>query len=779
MLESSKFQNLFKKYRLKAEISTLSELGRLLTQKGLVYEDSIFSHWQKGTRVPQNRHTLLKLLEIFVERKAITTLSQANEFLESAGTGYLTEKEAKKIQFNNLEQVPFQVPNQIDNFTGRKEQIMEISKEVFGNILVIHGTAGVGKSVLAIRLGYLLKDKFPDGVLWYRLDTSDVMDILLSIAFAFGKDISYIQDKEIRASTVRSLLADKKVLLIFDNVETNTDVRSLLPNALNCSVIITSRSARLPIPTAYKNITLEAFNKNETIALFTNILGSSYVSRNNSDILCLAEMMGNFPLALHIFAKGIKRGSLTITELIKVIEQDLLPLEELLYEDRNLFIAIDVSYNLLDFTTKRVFNSLAVFDGKDFSIEPVAFINDKSNLEIKKILDNLKNVSLIEQSTKGRYRIHPIIKKYIKKKLTNPILFSKAAQYYIKSLAPVNKQTLKTYPNLKQESDNVLYIFKKCYEFHFWDKVIDLWNPLETLLYATHQLNKMRYLFQIVKSQKTGINIYQRIELVFFCILVVCWILLYLSGLKISYWNYMYSFLFGLVPLIGGVIGFFIAKSWGFLKSSIGKAILFLSGGLFFWGMGGLIWGYYNFFQNIPVPYPSLADLGFMPSYLLWTIGMVYLPHAIGGKFGFKKWHGKPFIILIPVFVLALSYYLLIFTTKTTLVFAPPPSYTKLFLDILYPVGDVVILTTALIVGTSFKFFGGKYKLSIYAFLLGFCFQYIGDFLFSYTTTTGTYYTGGIPDLFFTIGLSLLTFGLLGFYFPPNPSKKIKDLTTI
>lgn len=78
--ETTKFRILFRKYRLKAELSTLSELGRALAEKGFNYEDSIFSHWQNGTRIPQNRIVLLKLLEIFIERKAITTLNQANEF---------------------------------------------------------------------------------------------------------------------------------------------------------------------------------------------------------------------------------------------------------------------------------------------------------------------------------------------------------------------------------------------------------------------------------------------------------------------------------------------------------------------------------------------------------------------------------------------------------------------------------------------------------------------------------------------------------------------------
>ncbi len=224
---------------------------------------------------------------------------------------------------------------------------------------------------------------------------------------------------------------------------------------------------------------------------------------------------------------------------------------------------------------------------------------------------------------------------------------------------------------------------------------------------------------------------------------------------------------FTLIP--GGIIGVFIARSWGLFKSSIGKSVFFLSAGLLSWGIGNVVWSYYNFFKNIPVPYPSLSDFGFVTSYPLWTIGMINLPHALGGKFGFKKWYSKLLIVLIPVFVLALSYYLLVFITKNNIIFTPFTSYTKLFFDIAYGTLDVILLTIALILGTSFKFFGGKYKLSIYTILIGFIFLYVADFLFSYTTSVNSYYNGGIADFFFTISLAILSFGVLGFYLKKAP----------
>ncbi len=87
------FADLFKKYRLRGEFENYASFADALAQKGYPYEDSIFSHWQKGARRPTNRHLLLKMIEIFIEREAINLEREADEFLASTGLGYLTHEE--------------------------------------------------------------------------------------------------------------------------------------------------------------------------------------------------------------------------------------------------------------------------------------------------------------------------------------------------------------------------------------------------------------------------------------------------------------------------------------------------------------------------------------------------------------------------------------------------------------------------------------------------------------------------------------------------------------
>lgn len=264
----------------------------------------------------------------------------------------------------------------------------------------------------------------------------------------------------------------------------------------------------------------------------------------------------------------------------------------------------------------------------------------------------------------------------------------------------------------------------------------------------------------------------QKILSFYLVFLLTFWIILFRSGSTTSFWNYFYSFSFSLIPLIGGLFGMFSSKPWGMLKSAIGKSVFFIAAGLFTWGVGSMIWSYYNFFNQIVVPYPSLADFGFTLSLPLWILGIVSLSKATGARFGLKHIRGKIQLILIPVIVMAVSYYLLVIVARGGILTESFDNYFKLFFDLAYPFGDVIIVTLALLIfGLSFNYFGGRYKLSIFTIILGFIFMYLADFIFSYTTTIETFYNGNWGDLIFTIALFFITFGNLGFYLHPKREK--------
>ncbi len=268
-------------------------------------------------------------------------------------------------------------------------------------------------------------------------------------------------------------------------------------------------------------------------------------------------------------------------------------------------------------------------------------------------------------------------------------------------------------------------------------------------------------------------NTYQKLFLGFFLALVIFWAALFATGTKSGNLNYWYSFLFGLIPLIAGIVGMVKAKLWGGLKSTMGKAIFFISLGLLLWGFGESIWSYYNFFKGVPAPYPSVADVGFAPSIFFWILGTIYLAKASGAMFALRKntW-AKVLAVMLPLILLIPSYYIQIHLARGGTLIPEGETALKAVLDIAYPFGDFLALTFGTLVFIlSYKYFGGLYRRAILAILGGLGAMYIADSVFSYTTTKGTYYNADWGDLLLALGVFLLSFGILAFATKPSIDK--------
>lgn len=258
----------------------------------------------------------------------------------------------------------------------------------------------------------------------------------------------------------------------------------------------------------------------------------------------------------------------------------------------------------------------------------------------------------------------------------------------------------------------------------------------------------------------------QRIALGFFLMCCALWAVLFVSHTTDGFYNYLFSFLFGLTPLVGGAVAMENSRVWGGLKSAVGRSVFLIGLGVFLWGVGEAIWSYYNFFLGVAAPYPSLADLGFAPSIFFYGLGAMFLAKATGAKYFLRDhWYARAFLVIGPILVAIFSYYVLVTVARQGAIVFEGDTSLKALLDIAYPLGDFVALVVAVVVsGLSFKYLGGIYKMHIYAILLGLGVMFVGDTIFSYTTTVGTYYNANFGDLILATGTFLLTFGVLGFY---------------
>lgn len=250
----------------------------------------------------------------------------------------------------------------------------------------------------------------------------------------------------------------------------------------------------------------------------------------------------------------------------------------------------------------------------------------------------------------------------------------------------------------------------------------------------------------------------------FYVAMLLLWLTIQFLHSQSGQINLAFVFLYGFIPLLGGIFGIHQSEKWGLFKSAMGKALFFLSLGLITWSIGEMIWTlYYNLVMQVEIPYPSLADASFIISWPLWIIGIWNLSKATGAKYGLRKNTGRLLLIIVPILALLVSYYLLVDVARQGVV-ELSEEYVGIFFDLAYPILDVVILTIALMVyGLSFKYLGGRFKMPVVLILLSFVVNYFADFTFSYTTAVETYYNGAYPDILFATAMFLMSVGINSF----------------
>ena len=214
--------------------------------------------------------------------------------------------------------VPRQLPARVAHFVGRAAEMTALHAWLDGagldeaaRILVIGGTAGAGKTTLAVHWAHQAAAQFPDGQLYVNLRGFDptgppvqAAEALRWLLGAFGVTEEQIPDSvEAQGALYRSVLADKRVLVILDNARDAGQVRPLLPGSPSCLAVVTSR-ARLPGLAATEGarlVPLDVLTGPDARELLTRRLGAR-ASAEPAAVSQLAELCCRLPLALSIVA---------------------------------------------------------------------------------------------------------------------------------------------------------------------------------------------------------------------------------------------------------------------------------------------------------------------------------------------------------------------------------------------------------------------------------------------------------------------------------------------
>ena len=228
------------------------------------------------------------------------------------------------------------------------------------------------------------------------------------------------------------------------------------------------------------------------------------------------------------------------------------------------------------------------------------------------------------------------------------------------------------------------------------------------------------------------------------------------QGLAVQWFGGTY----GVMALIGSIIGCTVARKWGGFKTVLGKALTFFSFGLLAQEAGQLIYTYYIYGAKVQIPYPSWGDAAYFGSVLLYICAAFFLTKAAGAKFSLKDTKYKIIAFLVPAVLLAVSYGIFLFHHAYD--FSHP---LTVFLDFGYPIGQAIYISIAITAYLlSRKLLGGVMRSGIVLVILALFIQYVADFTFVYQSSRHTYLSGKYDDLLYLISYFAMATALIKFH---------------
>ncbi len=423
-----------------------AETARRFGQAAKVPHNSI-SRWLRGeVKRPRSWQDLLKLAAVLNLPDGQTThlLQMAGHPSLAALADQAATPEARalldewRLPAASSGEAPFQVPLQLGPFVGREDVVGNLSRALGSHskrrVCCLLGMAGLGKTSLAIFIGNELRERFPDGVLWVQMDKTDLPAALSTVASAYQIDVGQFPDVGSRSSKVRELLANKQALLILDNATDDSQIRPLLPPDGQCAVLITSRRQDLAVADEAVRLHLTPFRpeKEESAALFAQVLGPSFAAGQKETFDRMADLLGHLPLAVSIVANRLKHEpGWTAQQMLSRLQSDSRPLDLLVRGDQHVRRSFLSSYQTLTAADHTLFALLGLFAGETFAAEAVAAVVQQSLAEAEDGLRRLYGASLLQVGRDGRFQLHPLLRSFSQEQPQPNETHARYARYFM------------------------------------------------------------------------------------------------------------------------------------------------------------------------------------------------------------------------------------------------------------------------------------------------------------------------------------------------------------
>jgi DNA-binding SARP family transcriptional activator len=327
---------------------------------------------------------------------------------------------------------PAQLPPDVAGFVGRADALAALDELVpRGNVLptavviaISDGAAGVGKTALAVHWAHRVRNRFPDGQLYadlrgYASDAPlEPLEVLAQFLRALGVPAEMVPGEVTEASAMyRSVLADRRVLVLLDNAATAEQVRPLVAGGAGSMVLVTSRDhlSGLVARDGACRVGLGTLSRAEAVSLLTALLGADRQQADLVSIGELAEFCAYLPLALRVAAANlVARPEFSISEYLAEAQCCNRLAVLAVPDDPKCAVgeALDLSYVRLPESARRMFRFFGLLPGVEVDAEAAARLAGTEVDAAARTLGVLANAHLIEERASGRFACHDLLRDY-------------------------------------------------------------------------------------------------------------------------------------------------------------------------------------------------------------------------------------------------------------------------------------------------------------------------------------------------------------------------------
>ena len=328
--------------------------------------------------------------------------------------------------------VPHQLPAPLPSFALRANELAALDAVSSGAgepgavaVVALSGTAGVGKTTLAVHWAHRVADRFPDGQLYVDLhgfapdgSVTDPAEVLRGFLIALGVPVQAIpSNMDARAGLYRSMMAGRRVLVLLDNARDVYQVRSLLPGTPGCFVVVTSRNELIGLAAAHSAylLALDLLSPAEARDLLTRRLGRERVTGEPAAVDQMVARCARLPLALAIVAaRAAARPGFSLGVLVDDLSDAHAGLDAFTAGDvaSDLRAVFSWSYQALSEDAARLFRLLGLHPGPDVGAPAAASLYGEPVSHVRPLLAELTRASLVIERAPGRYAFHDLLRAY-------------------------------------------------------------------------------------------------------------------------------------------------------------------------------------------------------------------------------------------------------------------------------------------------------------------------------------------------------------------------------